>query len=43
MNQDGCQVTLNQSEGRIEIGMTIDLTTVSNVKQFFTKESKRVA
>jgi hypothetical protein len=40
MNQDGCQVTLNRSKGRIEIGMTIDLTTVINVKQFFTKKAR---
>ena len=42
MNQDGCQVTLNRSKGRIEIGMTIDLTTVINVKQFFTKKAMEI-
>ena len=42
MSQDGCQVTLNRSKGRIEIGMTIDLTTVTNVKQFFTKKAMEI-
>lgn len=43
MDEDYCQVRHNQSQGRIEIGITIDLTRDVNFEQKFYKTSMEIS